>query len=230
MVETPAGPEEVRNILQLQQYQLPSSSEQEIQLVVTEDVDNINFVPGQEQEISIITTEAETADHQAHSRLTLMTQPSGHMQNVALVTQGGVDQSPQIQTIGVLESQMTNSGQPEQMHVITLSKEAMEHLQAQHGPPQPLQISQRPVPQLQVMHHQPIQQLMVPQEPGPSQGQMSREYHHNQGIHINSQSTQPISISHTNEQISGHHIQGQTFQIQAGTVSYLYTTSLPQES
>nr|XP_046268751.1 zinc finger and BTB domain-containing protein 24 isoform X2 [Scatophagus argus] len=220
----PPPPEEVRNILQLQQYQLPSGAEQEIQLVVTGDVDNINFVPAQDQEISIITTEGE-ATESAHSRLTLLTQSSGNVQNVALVAQGGaVDQSPQIQTISMLEGQVTH--QPEQMHVITLSKEAMEHLQAHHGPPQPLQIAQRPVQQLQVMH-QPIQQLAVPQES--SQGQVSREKH-SQAIHISSQSSQPISISQTSEQISSHHIQGQTFQIQAGTVSYLYTTGLPQES
>lgn len=220
--DTAAPPEEVRNLLQLQQYQLPSTSEQEIQLVVTGDMGNINFVPGQDQEISIITTEGE-ATEAARPRLTLLTQSSGNVQNVALVTQGGVvDQSPQIQTISMLEGQMTH--QPEQMHVITLSKEAMEHLQAHHGPPQPLQIAQRPVQQLTVMH-QPIQQLAVAQET--SQG--GREQH-SQAIHISSQSSQPISISQTSEQISSHHIQGQTFQIQAGTVSYLYTTGLPQES
>lgn len=214
----------MRNILQLQQYQLPSSSEQGIQLVVTGDVENINFVPAQDQEISIITTEGETTES-AHSRLTLLTQASGNVQNVALVTQGGVvDQSPQIQTISMLEGQMAH--QPEQMHVITLSKEAIEHLQAHHSPPQPLQIAQRPIQQLQVMH-QPIQQLAVTQES--SQGPVSREKH-SQAIHISSQSSQPISISQTSEQMSSHHIQGQTFQIQAGTVSYLYTTGLPQES
>ncbi|XP_034531402.1 zinc finger and BTB domain-containing protein 24 [Notolabrus celidotus] len=214
-----APQEEVKNLLQLQPYQLPSSSEQEIQLVVTADVDNINFVPGENQEISIITSEGETAES-AHSRLTLLTQSTGNIQNVALVTQGGVvDQNPQIQTISMLEGQVTH--QPEQMHVITLSKEAMEHLQAHHGPPQPLQVTQRPVQQLQVMQ-QPIQQLES------SQGQAGREQH-NQAIHISSQSSQPISISQTSQQISNHHIQGQTFQIQAGTVSYLYTTGL-QES
>ncbi|XP_044023602.1 zinc finger and BTB domain-containing protein 24 isoform X2 [Siniperca chuatsi] len=224
VADVAAPPEEVRNILQLQQYQLPSSSEQEIQLVVTGDVDNINFVPGQDQEISIITTEGESTES-AHSRLTLLTQSSGNVQNVALVTQGGVvDQSPQIQTISMLEGQMAQ--QPEQMHVITLSKEAMEHLQAHHGPPQPLQIAPRPVQQLQVMH-QPIQQLAVTQET--TQGQVGREQH-SQAIHISGQSSQPIAISQTSEQISSHHIQGQTFQIQAGTVSYLYTTGLPQES
>ncbi|XP_028250421.1 zinc finger and BTB domain-containing protein 24 [Parambassis ranga] len=212
---TPAPPqEEVRNILQLQQYQLSPSAEQEIQLVVTGDVENINFVPGQDQEISLITTEGETAQS-AHSRLTLLTQPSGHVQ--ALVAQGDVvDHTPQIHTISMLEGQMTH--QPEQMHVITLSKEAIEHLQAHHGPPQPLQITQRPVQQLHV-----LEQLES------SPGQASREQR-SQAIHISSQSSQPISISQTSEQISSHHIQGQTFQIQAGTVSYLYTTGLPQDS
>lgn len=185
--------EEERNILQLQPYQLPSSSEQEIQLVVN----NINFV--HEQDISIITSEGDTAEP-GQSRLTLLTQASGHMQNVALVAQGAVvdHHATQIQNIGMLEGQVTQ--QPEQMHLITLSKEAMEQLQSQHGPAQ----------QLQVMH-QPVQQ-------------------HGQAIHISSQSSQPISISQTSEQISSHHIQGQTFQIQAGTVSYLCTTGLQQES
>uniref|UniRef100_A0A8C3AKK3 Zinc finger and BTB domain containing 24 n=1 Tax=Cyclopterus lumpus TaxID=8103 RepID=A0A8C3AKK3_CYCLU len=143
-----APEEEARGVLQLQQYQLPSGSEQEIQLVVTGDVDNINFVPGQNQEI-IIATEGDAADS-AHPRLTLLAQ-SAH-QNVALVAQ---DQSPQIQTLSMLDGHMTH--QPEQMHVITLSKEAMEHLQAHHGP-------QRPVQQLQVVH-QPIQHLAVAQGP-----------------------------------------------------------------
>nr|XP_043903150.1 zinc finger and BTB domain-containing protein 24 isoform X2 [Solea senegalensis] len=207
--EASAAPQDgTPNILQLQQYQLPSSSEQEIQLVVN----NINFVSSQDQEISIITTEGETAEP-AHSRLTLLTQPSAHMQNVALVTQGTVvDHSPQIQTVSMLEGQMTQ--QSEQMHVITLSKEAMEELQSQHGPPQPLHLAQQPVQQLQVLH-QPV-------------AQVGREQH-SQAIHISSQTSQPISISKTSEQISNHHIQGQTFQIQAGTVSYLYTTGLQQE-
>ncbi|CAN9502335.1 unnamed protein product [Ophioblennius macclurei] len=222
VVDEPAAHEEVQNLLQLQQYQLPSSSGQEIQLVVTADVDNINFVQAPDQEISLIGTEGEAAQS-AHSRLTLLSPPSGHLQNVALVAQGEVV-DPQIHTISMLEGQM--SQQPEQMHVITLSKEAMEHLQAHHGPPQPLQLPQRPIQQLQVMH-QPVQQMTLAQE-SPA-GQVGRGQH-GHAIHISSQSSQPISISQTSEQISSHHIQGQTFQIQAGTVSYLYTTGLPQES
>nr|XP_040056177.1 zinc finger and BTB domain-containing protein 24 [Gasterosteus aculeatus aculeatus]XP_040056178.1 zinc finger and BTB domain-containing protein 24 [Gasterosteus aculeatus aculeatus] len=211
-----AAAEDQRGVLQLQQYQLPAAAEQEIQLVVTGDVGNIDFVPGQNQEISIIAAEGDAVDS-AHPGLTLLTQ-SAH-QNVALAAQGGLlDQSPRIQTLGVLQGQVTH--QPEQMHVITLSKEAMEHLQAHHGAPQPLHMAQRPVQQLQAV---------PPAAPrDASMGPVSREQH-GQAIHISSQGGQPISISQTTEQISSHHIQGQTFQIQAGTVSYLYTTGLPQE-
>lgn len=210
-------PQEVRNVLHLQQNQLPSHSEQEIQLVVTGDVENINFMPSQDQEISIITTTDGETTESTHSRLTLLTQSSG---NMAVVTQGSiVEQSPHIPPISMLEGQMTQ--QPEQMHVITLSKGAMEHLQAHHDPSQPLQIAQRPIHQLQVMQE-------------PTQMESSRLLasgdKHNQAIHISTQSNPSISISQTSEQISGHHIQGQTFQIQAGTVSYLYTTGLLQES
>lgn len=185
--------------------------------MVTADVDNINFVQAQDQEISLTSTDGEAAQS---SRLALLSQPSGHLQNVALVTAGEVV-NPQINAITMLEGQLPH--QPEQMHVITLSKEAMEHLQVHHGP----SLVQRPMPQLQVMH-QPVQQVTLAQE-SPAVGQVSRGQH-SQAIHVSSQSGQPISISQTSEQISGHHIQGQAFQIQAGTVSYLYTTGLPHES
>ncbi|XP_013887272.1 zinc finger and BTB domain-containing protein 24 [Austrofundulus limnaeus] len=201
-VEAPPPPQEE---VQLQPFQPPLSSEQEIQLLVTEGEDNFNFVPSQDQELNLIP--AETT---GQSRLTLLTQPSGHVQNVALLAQGDVvTQVPPVHPGGTLEDH-----QSEQMHVITLSKEAMEHLQVHHSSAQPLQMS-RPIQQLQLMH-QPV-------------AQVSREQH-SQGIHISSQSSQPIHISQTSQQISSHHIHGQTFQIQAGTVSYLYTTGLPQDT
>ncbi|XP_043999744.1 zinc finger and BTB domain-containing protein 24 isoform X1 [Gambusia affinis] len=202
-------PEEPRNVLHLQPYQPALSSEQEIQLVVAGGVNNINFIPGQNQEINLVAADGETAQS-AHSKVTLLAQPAGQIQDLALVAQGNAAaHAPQVHSIGVLETH-----QPKQMHVITLSKEAMDQLQAHHGPPHPLQIA-RP---LQVM--QQPQQLAVAQESSQV---------HSQAIHISSQVSQPISISQTSEQISSHHIQGQTFQIQAGTVSYLYTTGLPQD-
>ncbi|CAG5866724.1 unnamed protein product [Menidia menidia] len=181
---------EARDVLQLPQYQPPLGSEQEIQLVVTEAGGNIDFVEGQEQEISLMAAEREAAPA-PDSRLTFLAQPPEHVQNVALVAPGdAVAQTSHIHSVSMLEGQAAHH--PEQMHVITLSKEAMEHLQAGHGPPLPLP--------------------------------------HGQAIHISSQSSPPICISQTSQHISSHHIQGQTFQIQAGTVSYLYTTGLSQQS
>lgn len=214
-----APQEEPRGVLHLQPYQPALGSEHEIQLLVSGSVNNMNFVPGQEQEISLVAADGETAQS-AHSRVTLLTQPTGQIQNLALVTQGDATaQNPQMHPV-----RMLGGHQPEQMHVITLSKEAMDQLQAHHGPPHPLQMA-RPI---QVMQQPPLQQqLAVAQES--IQGMVSGQQH-SQAIHISSQVSQPISISQTSEQISSQHIQGQTFQIQAGTVSYLYTTGLPQDT
>ncbi|XP_061899170.1 zinc finger and BTB domain-containing protein 24-like isoform X1 [Entelurus aequoreus] len=85
-------------------------------------------------------------------------------------------------------------------HVITLSKEAMEHLRTPHL----LRLAQGPVRQQQGA-------------PPP----------HAQAIHVSNQAGQPISISQTSEHIPSHNIHGHTFQIQAGTVSCLYTPARP---
>lgn len=198
--EATSGSEETHNILPLQPYQLPTHSEQEIQLVVTSEVENISL--GQDQSISIISNTSE------EPALTLLTQPPGHVQNLALVTPEGLDGGTQIHVLG---GQVTD-GQPEQMHVITLSTEAMEHLQVHHGPQQQLQVIHQGVPQLSVSQDASAEINNRPSQTG--------------SIHIGNQSGQPISISQTSEQITSDQIQGQTFQIQAGTVSYLYTTSM----
>ncbi|XP_041928862.1 zinc finger and BTB domain-containing protein 24 isoform X1 [Alosa sapidissima] len=237
--------DDVRGLIQLQPYQVPAGGDQqEIQLVVTGDVENINFVPGQESGISIITTTTTTtsesngagggSDPQAAQSLTLLTQPSGHHM---LVTQDTGDPSAaHIQTISMLEGQVSTGaggsvGHGEQMHVI-LTKEAMEQLH-QHAQAQPQPGSQGALQLLQPRggatqllpqphHHAGLPQLTVASDTtAPTQGE--RE---SQAIHISSQAGQPICISQTSQQIPSHHIQGQTFQIQAGNVSYLYTTSL----
>ncbi|XP_051942377.1 zinc finger and BTB domain-containing protein 24 [Hippocampus zosterae] len=102
--------------------------------------------------------------------------------NISLTQEIGTV-APQIQMLGALDTQAVPP-RTESMYVITLSKEAAEHLHAAHGPAQ----------------------QMAPT--------------HVQGVHVN----QPISISHTGEHMSSHHIHGHTFQIQAGTV---YSTAAP---
>ncbi|XP_066229585.1 zinc finger and BTB domain-containing protein 24 isoform X1 [Saccopteryx leptura] len=120
--------EDVRSILQLQPYQLSTSGEQEIQLLVTDSVHNINFMPSPSQGISIVTTDSSqnmTADQAAN--LTLLTQQPEQLQNLILSTQQ--EQTEHIQSLSVIESQMEPS-QSEPVHVITLSKETLQHLHA----------------------------------------------------------------------------------------------------
>ncbi|XP_054943535.1 zinc finger and BTB domain-containing protein 24 isoform X2 [Physeter macrocephalus] len=148
--------EEVRNILQLQPYQLSTSGEQEIQLLVTDSVHNINFMPGPSQGISIVTAESSqnmTADQAAN--LTLLTQQPEQLQNLILSAQQ--EQTEHIQSLNMIESQMEPS-QTEPVHVITLSKETLEHLHAHQeqtgelhlasasDPAQHLQLTREPAP------------------------------------------------------------------------------------
>ncbi|XP_051853486.1 zinc finger and BTB domain-containing protein 24 isoform X1 [Antechinus flavipes] len=123
-----SNPEEVRNILHLQQYQLSTSGEQEIQLLVTDSVHNINFMPSHSQGISIVTTEGTqsmAADQAAD--LTVLTQQPEHLQGLILSAQH--DQTEHIQSLNMMDSQMETSPS-EQVHIITLSKETLEHLHA----------------------------------------------------------------------------------------------------
>lgn len=167
--------EEASGALQLQP---PPGSEQEIQLLVTEQ--NLSFAAP--QEINLLA--ADGAAQPAHSRFTLLAQTDAA--------------TPQIHAVSMLDG----STHAEQMHIITLSKEAMEQLQA---------------------HHE------APPSHSAAPGQVSREPH-GHAIHVSSQSGQPISISQTSQQICSQHIHGQTFQIQAGTVSYLYAGGPPPDS
>ncbi|XP_064145690.1 zinc finger and BTB domain-containing protein 24 isoform X2 [Loxodonta africana] len=157
--------EEVRNILQLQPYQLSTSGEQEIQLLVTDSVHNINFMPGPSQGISIVAAESSqsmTTDQAAN--LTLLTQQPEQLQNLILSAQQ--EQPEHIQSLNMIESQMEPS-QTEPVHVITLSKETLEHLHAHQeqtgelhlaastsDPAQHLQLTQHPAPPPPT-HHAP---------------------------------------------------------------------------
>ncbi|KAM6181752.1 LOW QUALITY PROTEIN: zinc finger and BTB domain-containing protein 24 [Erethizon dorsatum] len=127
-VSSSSNTEEVRNILQLQPYQLSTSGEQEIQLLVTDSVHNINFMPGPSQGISIVAAESSqnmTAEQAAN--LTLLTQQPEQLQNLILSAQQ--EQTEHIQSLNMIESQMEPS-QTEPVHVITLSKETLERLHA----------------------------------------------------------------------------------------------------
>ncbi|XP_043922763.1 zinc finger and BTB domain-containing protein 24 isoform X2 [Protopterus annectens] len=126
--------EEVRSILQLQQYQLATSSGQEIQLLVTNDIHNINFIPGQSSSIRIITSseESQPISTDQDSNLKVLTQQTEQVPQLALAPHPG--ETTQVQTLNVMGLANQVGSEPAgQMHVITLSKEAIEHLQVHHG-------------------------------------------------------------------------------------------------
>lgn len=149
--------EEVRNILQLQPYQLSTSGEQEIQLLVTDSVHNINFMPGPNPGVSLVA--ADTSQNMATdpaANLALLTQQPEQLQSLILSAQQ--EQTEHIQSLSMIGGQMESS-QPEPVHVITLSKETLEHLHAQQqGQTEALRLA---------AGADPAQHLQLTRDPGP---------------------------------------------------------------
>ncbi|KAG9493348.1 hypothetical protein GDO78_001319 [Eleutherodactylus coqui] len=118
--------EEIKAMMQMQKYQLANPNAQEIQLLVTDNVHNLNFMSGHGQGISIVTAEASPAiADQAANLAVLAHQPSVlHGLQVASHQQ----QAQSIHNIDLIESRV-QTVLPDQMHVVTLSKEAFEQLQ-----------------------------------------------------------------------------------------------------
>ncbi|XP_051469073.1 zinc finger and BTB domain-containing protein 24 isoform X1 [Apus apus] len=195
---------QVRNILQLQQYQLATSGGQEIQLLVTDAVHNINFVPSHNQGIRIVTAEGapNMAPEQA-ANLTLLAQPPQQLQNLLLSAQQ--EPAEQIQSINVIANEI-EPAQPEQMHVITLSKEALEHLHAHQGQNEEIHLagSSHPAQHVQLTQ-QSSQQSQPPQETVPSHP-VSEEP--NQSVHVSEPHQQSLPV---NDSSPEHPVPGQAF-------------------
>ncbi|XP_032877869.1 zinc finger and BTB domain-containing protein 24 isoform X3 [Amblyraja radiata] len=208
------GAEEVKTILQLQQY-LPASGEQQIQLVVTDDVHNINFMPSHGESISIISAgESPSLPEDQASDLAMITQPAEHMQSLTLVSQPGQT------ALGVAEGQ-TAGGQTQPVHVITLTKEEVQSLRDQarqlhvtpHGSLQPLGLGQE-----QAAHPTP-----------PPQEQAPRLQHH-RPARASQPPSQRKAANQGSQPVQGQHVAEHTFQLQAGTVSYLYAANVVSQN
>lgn len=161
-----SGTEEVRDVLQLQQYQLSTSGAQEIQLLVTDSGHNINFMPSHNQGISIVAADGSQNVMSDHAgSLTLLTQPPQQLHNLLLSTHP--ESTDQIPSINIVSNPM-ESAQAEQMHVITLSKEALEHLHANQSPAEVLQVAtgtSHPAPHMLQVAQVPSQQFHISQDP-----------------------------------------------------------------
>nr|XP_033794877.1 zinc finger and BTB domain-containing protein 24 [Geotrypetes seraphini]XP_033794878.1 zinc finger and BTB domain-containing protein 24 [Geotrypetes seraphini]XP_033794879.1 zinc finger and BTB domain-containing protein 24 [Geotrypetes seraphini]XP_033794881.1 zinc finger and BTB domain-containing protein 24 [Geotrypetes seraphini]XP_033794882.1 zinc finger and BTB domain-containing protein 24 [Geotrypetes seraphini] len=197
------GSEEARNIVQLQQYQLSTSAGQEIQLLITDAVHNMNFVPNHGQALSIVTAEStKTVTSDQTASLALLAQPLATHQQ----------QAEQMQSLSLMENQVTMD-QPEQMHVITLSKEALEQLQSRA---EVLQLTAEPLrsPQSTQLSHEPNCTSQSSQDTSQPSGLILEPNH----VHMPAASHQPLP-----------QLQGQTLQISAGTVSFLNINLAPPD-
>ncbi|OCT67519.1 zinc finger and BTB domain-containing protein 24 [Xenopus laevis] len=116
------GADEVRNILQLQQYQLATTDGEEIQLLVTDAVHNLNFMSGHDQGISIVTADASQGIADQANNLTLITHQPPPLHNLSVTTHP--QHVEQIHNMDLLENQV-QSMQPKQMHVITFSEKVI---------------------------------------------------------------------------------------------------------
>ncbi|XP_053566822.1 zinc finger and BTB domain-containing protein 24 [Bombina bombina] len=168
--------EEVRSILQLQPYQLAPPGGQEIQLLVTDGVHNLNFLPSHDQSISIVTSDNSQGITEQTANLSLITSPAAPLHNLPVTAHQ--QQVNPIHSIDMMESRV-QAVHPEQMHVITLSKEALDQLQ---GSTQEIHLSQtdRQLPITQVQAHTPNGIL-------------------NQNPHATEHVTQPLAEHHTQD-------------------------------
>ncbi|KAM5256528.1 zinc finger and BTB domain-containing protein 24 [Ctenodactylus gundi] len=149
--------DEVRSLLQLQPYQLSASGEQEIQLLVTESVHNINFMPGPSQGISIVAADGpQSLTSEQAADLTLIAQQPEQLHNLILPTQP--EPAEPMESLGLMASQM-EAAPAEPVHVITLSKETLERLHAQQEQAGQLHLAGGP--------SDPAQHLQLAQEPEP---------------------------------------------------------------
>ncbi|KAM5163892.1 zinc finger and BTB domain-containing protein 24 isoform 2-T2 [Mantella aurantiaca] len=192
--------DETRTILQLQQYQLAASNGQEIQLLVTDSVHNLNFMSSHGPGISIVTTDEPHSITDQTTNLALITHQHPSLHGLSVSQQ---QQVQSIQNIDLMESRV-HSVLQEPMHVITLSKETLDQLQGRTHEIHLTQTErQSALTQVQAHPHTSIL---------------------NQSVRVSDQIQQTINVNHVVQPVPGHQIPAQTFQIQADGVSFINTT------
>ncbi|KAG8444677.1 hypothetical protein GDO86_009736 [Hymenochirus boettgeri] len=181
------GADEVRNILHLQQYQLATTGGEEIQLLVTDAVHNLNFIPGHDPGISIVTTDASQGITDEADRLTLITHQPPPMHTLSITThQQHVEQ---IHNLSLLESQV-QTVQPKQMHVITFSEKVIS-------------------PASEILMSETVRQIPLIQGPTPQPHNIG-----DQNVHV-ADNQADISVIQTNQHLPAQQIEPQTIVIHA---------------
>ncbi|XP_040206150.1 zinc finger and BTB domain-containing protein 24 isoform X1 [Rana temporaria] len=191
--------DETRTILQLQQYQLAASNGQEIQLLVTDGVHNLNFMSSHGPGISIVTTD-DPHSITDQNNLALITHQPPPLHSLSVSQQQHVQS---IQNIELMENRIQTVLQ-EPMHVITLSKETLDQLQ---GRAHEIHLT-----------HTDRQTALTQVQAHPSQSILS------QSVRVSDHIQQTINVNPLSQPVPGAHIPAQTFQIQADAVSFINTT------
>lgn len=200
--------EDVRNILQKQQYHLSSSGEQEIQLVVAQGIHNLNFIHGHGHGISVVTSEGpQTMTAEQAANLGLLPQPLLHGLPLIPVQ----EQAEHIRAIGLMGSS-TASAHHEQAPVIALSEESTVHLQGQATE---YEISAETAEHGQLTRESSCRPCMNQDIAPPT---LSIERHPN--ANMSKTSNHSLSLG-TSQYRHAPHINNQTFQIQTGSVSFI---------
>ncbi|KAM4693633.1 zinc finger and BTB domain-containing protein 24 [Discoglossus pictus] len=147
------GEEEVRSLIQLQTCDMTG---QEIQLLVTNGVHHLDFTSGHIQATCIVPSDTTQTITAQSAKLTLISHDPATLHTLPL-TAHQTHVEP-IHSIRLVESTV-QTVQSEQMHVITLSKEALDQL---HGVTQEIHVSQADgqIPLTQEEEAQPSSEIM----------------------------------------------------------------------
>ncbi|XP_069462640.1 zinc finger and BTB domain-containing protein 24 isoform X2 [Ambystoma mexicanum] len=205
--------DDVGSILQLQQYQVTTAGAQEIQLVVADGVHNINFLPSHGPGISVVASQGPqtmTAEQAAH--LALLPQPLLH--GLPLAPQH--EQGEHIGNIRLVGSS-TAAAQPEQVNVITLSSDAMDHLPGQSVEIQ-LSADSADSARNAQLAQEPLCRPCMSQDAVPSS---TLSIDRNQNTHIAKPLVQTLHVNMPAQHAHAHQIQDQLFHVQTGTAPYI---------
>ncbi|KAM3930750.1 zinc finger and BTB domain-containing protein 24 isoform 2-T2 [Leptodactylus fuscus] len=190
--------EEAKRIVQMQRHEAAASKPREIQVLVSDNLQN--FISGHGQGMSIVTAEASPAIASQSANVAVIAQQPPVLHGLQVASN-----QPQVQpisSIDLIESRI-QTVRPEQMHVVTLSKEAFQRLQGRTHEIHLTQAS-RQIPLTAVQTH-PAPPLL------------------NQCVRVPENASQTLTLSQVTQPGPGQRVPAQTFQIPAGAVSFIST-------
>ncbi|XP_073432127.1 zinc finger and BTB domain-containing protein 24 isoform X3 [Dendrobates tinctorius] len=186
---------EGKSVVQVPQYQFATRNGQEIQYLIADRVDNVNFVSSQ----GIVTAEASPAKVAQAANLAVITHqpPVLHGLQVA-PNQQHVQPSDNIKLV----ENRIHTRLPEQLQIVTLPKEVFEQLQ---GRTHEIHLAQKNQPVTQVISRP------VPNVP-------------NQSVQVPQPAPQTVAVAAVTQPVPSNPMPAQSVQLQSGAVLLTHTT------